>query len=422
MTIGLMPSTGFESFVTRAHKQAVMNLIDIIAEAQEEGNFSSDMSKRIGDACTVLTGLKYDINFVDVFNAYIYLVPSINTGGVNNIPLSLKPQEAERTARWLLSNIAKPVTGTFTYDERTGKFSGKGVEGIVFNVGIGRPLFDEFTPEELAAVLLHEVGHSWVSMKSIGSFTNSSLYALQATNMIMNGDRLSAKTKIDIIAFILKNLDEKANPALYKRLKEGNFKPVDVYTASLLITPHKMQAASGNQRGQEQRNEQGADQYVINLGLGRDLFTGVQKLGVKGRTRLEAAGLDFAPILIIIGSFLTGMPVIGALGVMVCLINGFYGEATFPYDRGHERLNKALHGTRGALKNAKDLDDEAKRKLLADIDFMEEKMKKMGDASSFFQYINPFYRRYRAHRSDEERIDQLINNPLFTSALRFQLS
>lgn len=227
-------------------------------------------------------------------------------------------------------------------------------------------LFDStFINEELAAIVLHEVGHVFTSFEYLDRTvtTNQALGVMLKTmdNSTNGQDKkvVFAKAKEKL------NLDDDS----FKIIMDSNDK--DLVTLVVM-----------NRQIEDCKSELGAsvydvvsceflaDQFSARHGAGRYLVTGLDKLFSRGMTNASAIYLSATinSILITLSLVITGGPVIGlavaVLAVLGMATNAVYTasklDTEFIYDNSLTRLNRIKHQMVQRLKDSETPADEKK--------------------------------------------------------------
>ena len=242
-------------------------------------------------------------------------------------------------------------------------------------------LFDTtFINEELAAIVLHEVGHVFTSFEYLDRTvtTNQALGVMLKTmdNSTNSQDKkvVFAKAKDKL------NLDDDA----FKIILDSNDK--DLVTLVVM-----------NQQIEDCKSELGAsvydvvsceflaDQFSARHGAGRYLVTGLDKLFSRGMTNASAIYLSATinSVLITLSLVISGGPVIGlavaVLAVLGMATNAVYTasklDTEFIYDNSLTRLNRIKHQMVQRLKDPGAGNDE-KKYILNYLDEVEPVIKK----------------------------------------------
>ena len=417
MKLGLPLSYSLESFVSQSDQNTASKIESVCEEAVKRGSFTPDERKALALYAQELLGIKFNVFPYQAANAACLIFVTCNTGASYEVKVTPLNREG------LLRNMADsslPGGGyndDFIYNAKTRKFSGKGTASMCFNLFIGDGLCAKMNARELTAAFLHEVGHVWFNLRATLVFMERSIVLQETLNAVMGHDQEIIKIK----GYLLKNLDKQAHRELWNKIDKGRASSADYAKASVLIKPQGTYAGSLFSEG-NQRDEQAADYFTSSFGYGGDMLAFLQKLPALSPSAANkmtiitgAIGLGLLtwanPIAVpfaLIGSFL-----LSAMTVTATKVN--------PYDSDDLRARRLLTHTRSLLKDVQDLDPNYVKALLKSIDRLEAAMDQYSDVMPVWNYLNPYAYRVRNGKRYEERLEALMNNPLFVSALKLKL-
>lgn len=430
--VGLTTVPALEDF-TPSQKSAANLLPDLFAKAQEEGRFTKDIIASIEKIFTRLTGLKYTLKVMEEANASMRVVVLPNMGGVNNIDTrGYNEAEANEAANWIIQHLGDTTPSkSFYYDQKTGMFGGKGIEKLDFEAMVGNGLLRELDAEEITAVMLHEVGHSVIMLRDLLTYFDQSLI-MQSASLMLGNTTLEGKVQYDLVGAVLKRLDKKKHSRLYEKLSKGEYTKKDFVKACMLINDdiEITSFSLAGQGGINRRNEQAADYYAVRLGFGSALSTGLRKIGVEvfGTGSVLSASAMQALLISIFGAsvaIITMMPA----GIIYGIVSAMFlyamshEDMVSSYDMDGPRHKRIYRAMIEELKRGRN-DNIPKDKmaiLVKNLDEMEAYVENTWDDKGWFQFLNPFYVRNYLGRKQEERLEGLINNPLFLSATKLDL-
>lgn len=272
-----------------------------------------------------------------------------------------------------------------------------------------------FTSEEMAAVVLHEVGHFFTYCETFSRTVTTNM-ALSAMSKDLDGVTSLERREVIIAKCVddlnLKDVDVAA-------LAKTNKKSI-VETAIVVEVAEKSRSELGISIYDTTASEFLADQFANRHGAGVPLMTLLNKYtqlfgGEYAHMstphfmfdQLISIGLMFLPPLCFI---LVPINIIGIL----CGGLGDEGDST--YDTPEVRFRRIKHDTINRLKN-RSISDLERKRTLADLDAMEKAMEGIKDKREWREVIAtviiPCYRRYRKTKLLQQQLEQLGNSPLF---------
>lgn len=282
----------------------------------------------------------------------------------------------------------------------------------------------DLTIRELVAIILHEVGHVFFGLATIGEYVWLNYYLTDGAEILLG--KKPNKYKVDIL-----NLD-----VLAKRLKdqetlgEFNKHPTDVNARKVLLAGirgvAREQFSSQLGLGSYKRNEQVADLFPVRLGYGRDLVTGLDKLnrtyGVQQRYYKDRG--DFIKIEALkVSMWLVSLAIPPFWPVTITALLLGDNQHTDIYDNSTERIMKIRRDLIAQIRD-RSISDTQKVILGEDIAAIDNILKGMNQyrtaLETVFEFIFPTRRRGLQQLRQEERLERLLNNDLFLTAQRMK--
>lgn len=278
----------------------------------------------------------------------------------------------------------------------------------------------DFTPEEVAAIFFHELGHVWSYFECLG-LTMSANFALEAVSHAMTG-----KTDTKLNFELITALEVSTGTKMPDSRNIANMKSTEEMQVVVVNEVYK-QLISNTQHGNLYDTtgwEFQADQFVTRLGGGRHLATGLNKIM---RAGFDPATYWGTPSWLLLQVFIS-MVVINITYPIVFVL--FLLHATFgvhpdlsDYDKPKDRLHRIALELRGHLR-VNNLSKERTIELLADIDKVTYMLNDMETRIPWLTQLmvvvwNPF-RRQTKEREYQKLLEELANNPLTVTAARFK--
>lgn len=267
------------------------------------------------------------------------------------------------------------------------------------------------TPEEHAAVVLHEVGHFFTYCEAF-STTVTTNYALTAMDRELTGTYDVAQREV-IISNMKKKLDLTQLDA--KALAGQSDKKI-IEVAVVTEQAIKSRSELGISIYDHTASEFLADQFCTRMGAGRSLVTGLDKIHRfygPGYAYMGTTGFVFNQIITLIVCTIPGIGWLYAL----CVLFGATDEGgDNTYDTNEARFRRIRQDMISRLKDRK-ISDGEKLMLLDDLKSIDEVLEYVHDKRSIFttigDFIVPAYRRYRNTMELQKQLERIGNNNLF---------
>lgn len=284
---------------------------------------------------------------------------------------------------------------------------------------IGKSMFDgSFTPEELAAVFLHEIGHLYSYFRAMGRTVASSIIIQETMEILRQTEDLTERTHaVDTSVKVLR-LEGVDAAALAAKGEETAYELVMVRD-----TVAKLTADQGEVRLFGGEVEMAADSYATRSGAAQPLTSALVKLwksghqlqtkslyayGVTEAMRIAALTLAaFNPVTLVIASMITGM--------YVALEAGHALDRSTPV----ERL-EAVHADLVAILKDRRLPAALTEQVLEDVKFVSALRSELTDRLTLVGYLwvtlSPHHRKTYQQQKLQRDIGKLVNNELFSKA------
>jgi len=323
------------------------------------------------------------------------------------------------------------------FNDETGKISGD-LSKIASPLYMTPPLFEEkldLTSYELAAIILHEVGHVYYYFRTLMRGVVVNMIADAAANQMMKME--SDVERLRVVKDVERMLNTKiAQPeTIVKEYKKENLY-VHLVTATLLERGNLTGGEGFGNRSWERM----ADDYAARFGAAQELATGLYKLETSSWYIFRNSSymnygvhtaIETIYVLWMIGIAVTG----GPLGVLCFGLNALLGTmiadpTTTIYDPPQERFETMRRTLVAELKtvegkNTKDANAHRAR-ILAGIAQVDELLKSVKDKDNVYSFIQknilPSGRRETQAVDFQRDVEKYLNNNLTVAMHKLRAS
>lgn len=389
---------------------------------------------KLGDIIRRHTGLAAHMSIQDVayINAWV-IVPDINRNNtINSMGYAESGYFSEKDVRNILmkKNLIEAsvdlekgrVSGFFTeisvpITMTKGLLNAKGKDGFLLD------------SEEIAAIILHEIGHCMTFMESM-SRTMRKNWILESR--LKDFRRASRTEKIKILSQL------KGEQLLPKDTDEYVLAEVknDNDALQMILGSHVKMVMSDRDTAMHDQTsfESASDQFAVRMGAGRHLATGLVKLhnqNLGWQRFFYWVGIYIDICIwsnIVIGialGLLSGAVVLLIVSVMALftsVLSGF-GDAMGVYDKNEDRIRRILEEQITALKK-NNLPDAQRKQLIDNYDRIKKSMEEINKYDKSLNTwivttIVPWLSRNKKSKEYQQLIESLQNNELYVAAHRF---
>ena len=270
------------------------------------------------------------------------------------------------------------------------------------------------TPEEIAAVLLHEVGHAFSFFIAMDYTvrTNSALYAVHQELL----DCTSQSAKVKLLSSASRDLNVEIDDV------EGLARTNDKDMVSTVILSGIMKNIR-NELGADIYDmrdcEAMADNFASKQGFGVDLVTGLDKFPVYKADKYCRSRQMLSLLLQIILNLTFTALTCGMWLFVVFSINNL----TKIYDDPVERYTRIRQEMIGNLKN-RDIPTSVKNRTLDDIEVIDGIISKYTNKPELLVFMAEFFlpkgRQNKSARQLNQLFEKLSNNDLYIAAAKFE--
>lgn len=291
------------------------------------------------------------------------------------------------------------------------------------------------SPEETTAMILHEVGHQFFNLATIGEYAWLNYYLTEGVEVLLGkAPNTYRVTLLDREALTNEQSDRELRDKLTNNPTQANLRQ-----AVLTAYRHNRRHQLGSIRGTLAREEQLADMFAARLGFSRPLATAIYKLSHSRETKRFYGNMDqrrrtmtFRALSVVIAQtavvptalFLSAgvvVPVLIAAGI--ALSDRLESRPDPAYDNPTERITKLRRELIAQLRST-ETSQVIRDRLDDDIRAIEALLTNMNQVSTLTEAVttltNPTYRRQRHRQQHEELLETLLNNDLFAVANRFR--
>lgn len=274
-----------------------------------------------------------------------------------------------------------------------------------------------FTDEELAAFILHEIGHHLSFMEYVQRTTIANFALLEITNKWRKASGSSDRRQILITVKDYLRLTD-ADIRSLEEISSTEGVSVAVMTAYM----NRLQSVTGNNIYDLNCFEFLADQYAQRLGAGLALSVGLEKmerLSIFARERSADLGLAVAKYSLMLGISMAN-PIFFAILVMgLNSALAVYGDTAPAYDRPVNRLRRIRQQMIASLKSDQ-TPDELKAQLREEIEKFDQAITLGEERESVFRFVlnklSPISRKRFSQEKLAKELEQMANNDLFLKA------
>jgi hypothetical protein len=312
----------------------------------------------------------------------------------------------------------------------TGAFS-----EVPFTLIIPEKLFTgKYTAEEITAGVLHEIGHAFFMLATLGEYTWLNYYLTDGMDVLLGKKPNKYKVELLNYDYITQHVsDDKQREKLLADPTEKNLR------RAVLEACHKSQRnhlTTNVVNGAIKRNEQLADMFAMRLGFSRPLATLMDKLDREGpigrrytRNRTQFVAMEVIKILkafwyvffsVAFASLTFGLSFFIGAVLLVNLPNDSRYDRR--YDNPTERLMKMRRELVTQIKDASS-SPTAKLSMDEDLKAIDELLDKRNQWMSMWEafgyMLAPGARREKDRLKHEELLETLLANDLFVQANRY---
>ena len=411
-----------ESILFQVNSQLFKELILSFKALQKEAKDKISDSELVTNISKIIkhhTGLNVTLNIAN--NNPQVTIPMVNK---NNVLVNSVIRNVVSSSDGLKIIAESKGAAKGSVNLKTGEVSGIFSE-VSSTIDMPTYMFTtmQFTPEEISAIVLHEIGHLVVYYEYM-SRTVSTNQALAGVSKALDKSGTVEEREAVLItaktALRLKDLDAKL------LAKSNNKKVAEI----VIITNIVKETVSelGCNIYDVSTWEYLADQYAARHGAGRYLATGLEKIyksigNISFRSTPTYLAMEALKVLLIISPIMLLITAESMLGLGMVLMMLDSDNPT--YDRPGERIKRIRDQIVENLKDKK-LDKDDIERLNADIAAIDVILKEVDDRRQFisvlWDIVSSTSRKARNQESLQKELEDLIVNDLFVMASKLKIA
>ena len=393
---------------------------ELAAEKLLHSEFGRVIFKHMGMKATL------SIDNSNGVNAYI-IVPAID----RNNPILHRFANLTTANRTVLDKLVKEEELYALVDRKEGRLGGI-LSEIDHPIYITRGMLfnnDKFSPREIAAVILHELGHAFSYYEGLSQYIRQNV--ILASNVAEFRDTSDAQTRLRIISRL------KAEKLLPKEFDDSRVANAgDKYTTVVISMGQRMIAEDPNSIFHNSTTfESAADQFAIRKGAGLYLAKSLTKIYKQYNSGafeyyfglfVSVAISIMNVLLVAIGALHPAFFLISLISYMSALVRGAFNDALSSYDTPRDRLKRIRTEMIGRLKK-QDLSDTVRKELVKTFDSLDELLKQNDQhynanetlGKLIYDRLDSLFIRQKDAKKRQQALEDLLNNELYVSAARF---
>jgi len=375
------------------------------------------VEKRIEDVIKTSTGLKTRITFSSInYMASAWTYPMIPDNGTSPL-LNVQYDFNDYYSKYDFASLVAKKDGIGKIDLVNSTVDGifKQVEvPIIFT----RKLFNLLKPDELAAVIIHEIGHTFTYLETINDIIRTNYVLKEANKELRNSKKKSHQIKI------IKQI--------------ANDQNIDIDDPDVFVNGDKeelLKILTIDKKFQETRSEMGAeeydlttyeylsDQFAARHGAGRSLVSALDKLN---RHYGDASTSSYGEFLFVSIMDLAGSTTLSNFtsGLFLLITLSISGRPNSEYDNPKDRMIRIRQDMVVQLKN-KDLPKGLSIRLKEDLKSIDRKIElitnKTALVDKLLMLVSPSKKQQSEQIAFQKELEGLVNNDLYVKSNSFKV-
>jgi hypothetical protein len=277
-----------------------------------------------------------------------------------------------------------------------------------------------FTSAEIAAIILHELGHLFTYFEYLGNLFTTNYVMSTAARACFDLDDYDKRVYVLTEAEYSLGIEFKDKRALANTPKKD--REVAIQSVILAKVSEKTRSELGTNLYDIRSWEQLSDQFAARHGAGKDLVIALDKLyqGFHHRSSLSTSTflvLEAVKVVLFLCAAFLVLPA-------AILYLAFTNPLEKIYDEPAARIKMIRQQISEELKDSK-LSDKRRKALLGDIELIKDVEDQLTDRESFLEFIwahvIPWGRKAAEQEQIQKQLEALTSNELFVVAAKFKV-
>jgi hypothetical protein len=281
--------------------------------------------------------------------------------------------------------------------------------------------FKKMTAEEIAAIILHEVGHAFVYFEYLGSAVTRNFAMAAISQAILKSDTHERKVVLIKKATQELNLNN-IDPELGARVKDINELQVLLVNSEV----QRLRSELGSDVYDVKGWEYLADQFAARQGASAHVVSAIDKIHKHygDGSRLSTASFIILEIVKLIWFIGISMASFGFVGALIIMLGVLVSPITDVYDKPRDRFKRIRQQVVEALKDVTNTQTQ-NRQLLDDLEAIDETIRYMEQRLTLFEFIFvniiPKHRKQYNQQLLQKELEQIAMNDLFVASAKLKL-
>lgn len=279
--------------------------------------------------------------------------------------------------------------------------------------------FDDTTDEEIAAVLLHEIGHLFYYFVCIANMVTRNAALCSLTDYLFNAE-LAEPERIKLVSKVNSEMDLSVDVSATAAMKSKK----EVLLVFFDAECKRLRSETGLDFYDFKTCEYLADQYCTRMGAGMPLATGLSKMGKKYGDKAYRSKqlLVFEDIIAVIANLVLSIFTLGIPLLLVIVTGIISNPLSDRYDNPKDRFLRIKQQLVLKLQLTKDAN--AKKTLLKEIATIDACIKEVHDHLTLYEYV--FTNMVGKHRKEiqqqqlQKELESIGMNDLYVVANKLQ--
>lgn len=376
-------------------------LITTLREERASGSLPSDASVRISEVIKHNTHLNVSVEMADSVAPFLVTIPNVS-GQHSSVNRRLEKSLFDKDPQLL-----KYVNGTV--DLENVKVDGS-FRLIPTHITVSKNVFDKLDDDMITAGILHEVGHVFWSLATIGDYVWMNYYLQEGVEVMFGKKPNRYRIKTMTVDELKRTVDEKDRKSLAEGVNETTIRRAIV---GLYTDTNRGFVSSVSDSSSLKRDEQMADWFVSRLGYGLPLAKFVK---LYTDTTIPERNAWIREIATIPALLIPGINIVAVTWAVLNFQKN--SDIRSAYDSPVERVRKMK---RDSIAQLSRISNNKKRqaKLLRDIEEFDKLLIPLYDVPNAIDIvgmlISPQKRRDIHHLRLERQLESFLNNDLFVT-------